>query len=285
MEIMTSAVHEDHPAKETVLQNTKLYYEHYPHPNPAAPSLIMIHGFLSSCFSFRKLIPLLRNHFHLYAVDLPGFGKSEKSRTFQYSLKNYGQLILDFIEDMKIENAYIIGHSMGGQVAMHAARLGPERIKKLILIGCSGYLKRPSSFIVRCSYLPFFVHVIKRWVSKKGVRDNLLTVVHDPELIDDELINGYAQPFSDQEIFHALIRVLRHREGDMLPEEMKEIKPPVLLLWGRHDRVIPLLVGERMVNDLPDAKLKVYDNAGHLLPEEIPMEVSEEICSFIDIKK
>lgn len=284
MAMTTSMIQEMNPAKEMMLQNTKLYYEHYPHPNPSAPVMIMIHGFLSSCFSFRKLIPELKNQFHIYALDLPGFGRSEKSKTFNYSLKNYGQLIVDFINHLQLQNAYVIGHSMGGQVAMHAARLAPDSIKKLILIGCSGYLKRPSPFVVRCSYLPFFVHVIRRWVSKKGVRENLMTVVHNPELIDDDLIKGYAQPFNDQEIFHSLIRVLRHREGDMLPEELKEVRSPVLLLWGKHDRVIPLPVGERMVNDLPDAKLKVYEEAGHLLPEEIPMEVSEEICSFIDIK-
>ncbi|MGM7702616.1 alpha/beta fold hydrolase [Pseudalkalibacillus sp. Hm43] len=283
MAMTTTMIQEMNPAKELILQNTKLYYEHYPHPNPNAPVMIMIHGFLSSCFSFRKLIPELKNRFHIYAVDLPGFGKSEKSRTFHYSLKNYGQLIVDFIQHLQLFNTYVIGHSMGGQVAMHAARIAPDKIAKLILLGSSGYLKRPSSFIVRCSYLPFFVHVIRRWVGKKGVRDNLLTVVHNPKLIDDELIQGYAQPFTDHNIFHSLIRVLRHREGDMLPDELKEVQSPVLLLWGKHDRVIPPSVGERMVKDLPNAKLKVHDDAGHLLPEEIPMEVSEEICSFLDM--
>ncbi|MCF6138512.1 alpha/beta fold hydrolase [Pseudalkalibacillus berkeleyi] len=280
--VAMTMVPEVNTSKELLLQNTKLYYEHHPHSDTEAPTIIMIHGFLSSCFSFRKLIPELKKQFHIYAIDLPGFGRSEKSRTFFYSLKNYGQLVVDFIDHLQLKNPYIIGHSMGGQVAMHASRIAPEKIKKLILIGCSGYLKRPSPFVVRCSYLPFFVYVIKHWVSRKGVKDNLMTVVHNPALINEELINGYAQPFSDAETFHALIRVLRHREGDMSPEELKEVKVPVLLLWGRYDRIIPLPVGQRLVNDLPDAKLKVYDNAGHLLPEEIPMEISEEICSFLN---
>ncbi|WP_221566625.1 alpha/beta fold hydrolase [Alkalihalobacillus sp. TS-13] len=285
MEMKASTTEEINPAKQMQLQDINIYYEHYPNGKPDAPVIILIHGFLSSCFSFRMLIPLLKEHFHIFAIDLPGFGQSEKSRKFMYSLKNYGQLIVDFIENMNIENAYVIGHSMGGQVAMHASRIAPDKIKKLILLGCSGYLKRPSRFIVRCSYLPFFVYVIKHWISKKGVRENLLTVVHNPSLIDDDLINGYALPFNDKETFHALIRVLRHREGDMQQEELQQINHPILLLWGKYDQVIPLPVGERMVNDLPNAKLKVYENAGHLLPEEIPEEISEEICGFLDIAK
>ncbi|MCF6409033.1 alpha/beta fold hydrolase [Pseudalkalibacillus salsuginis] len=285
MEMRVSTPEETNPAKQIQLQDINIYYEHYPHGKADAPVLIMIHGFLGSCFSFRRIIPILKEHFHIYAIDLPGFGKSEKSRTFMYSLKNYGQLIADFIESLKIENVYVIGHSMGGQVAMHASKIAADKINKLILIGCSGYLKRPSRFIVQCSYLPFFVYVIRHWISKKGVHENLLTVVHNPSLIDDELINGYAQPFNDQKTFHALIRVLRHREGDMQPAELQEVSHPILLLWGKHDQVIPLPVGERMVNDLPNAKLKVFEKAGHLLPEEIPEEISEEICGFFDIVK
>jgi pimeloyl-ACP methyl ester carboxylesterase len=127
-------VHEVNPSKELTIQNTKLYYEHHPHSDTEAPTIIMIHGFLSSCFSFRKLIPELKKQFHIYALDLPGFGQSEKSRTFFYSLKNYGQLVIDFIEHLQLKNAYIIGHSMGGQVAMHAARLSPEKISFLAYV-------------------------------------------------------------------------------------------------------------------------------------------------------
>ncbi|WLD95454.1 alpha/beta hydrolase [Alkalihalobacillus sp. AL-G] len=269
------------PSNRIRVQNVDLYYEEYGQPRNDTPTLIMIHGFLSSCFSFRRLIPLLREQYHIIAVDLPGFGQSEKSRTFYYSLKNYGQLIVDFLDALQIRNTVLIGHSMGGQVAMHAGRIAPDRFEKFILLGCSGYIKRPSPFIVRCSYLPFFVLVLKRWIEKKGVHENLLLVVHNPELINDELIEGYRKPFDDKETFHALVRLLRHREGDMLPEELHEVGQQVLLLWGKHDRVIPLPVGERMVKDLPNAKLRIYENAGHLLPEEVPEEISEEIGSFI----
>lgn len=270
------------PSNHMRVQNVNLYYETYGHAqNHEDVPLILIHGFLSSCFSFRKLIPYLEKQHHIIALDLPGFGQSEKSRTFDYSLKNYGQLILDFMDALDIPKAILIGHSMGGQIAMHAGRLAPDRFEKFILLGCSGYLKRPNAFVIRCSYIPFFVLFLKRWIKKKGVRENLLTVVHDPKLIDDELIEGYRKPFDDQEMFHSLVRVVRHREGDMLPEELHEVTQNVLLLWGKYDRVIPMTVGERMVKDLPHARLKVYDNAGHLLPEEVPEEVNSEIESFL----
>ncbi|WP_257349616.1 alpha/beta fold hydrolase [Pseudalkalibacillus decolorationis] len=277
----TSPLLQVNPSKRIQVQHVEVYYEEYGEIRNDAPSLLMIHGFLSSCFSFRRLIPLLRERYHIVAIDLPGFGQSEKSRKFFYSLKNYGQLVVDLMNALQIQNAILIGHSMGGQIALHAGRLAPDRIKKFILLGCSGYLKRPNPTLVRCSYLPFFVLILKRYIGKKGVRENLLTVVHNPKIIDDQLIEGYRKPFDDKEMFYALIRVLRHREGDMLPEELSEVRHPVLLLWGRHDRIIPLPVGERLVKDLPNAQLKIYEQAGHLLPEEIPEEISEEIGLFI----
>lgn len=84
------------PIKRAAIDGVELYYEHY--ENPGRQTLVCVHGFLSSAFSFRKLIPLLRNHYDIIAVDLPPFGQSEKSRTFVYTYANLAKLLIGLLE-------------------------------------------------------------------------------------------------------------------------------------------------------------------------------------------
>ena len=94
------------------------------------------------------------------------------------------------------------------------------------------------------------------------------------------MINGYLQPFLEDEIFVALTRMIRHREGDLPAEVLHQIKTPCLLLWGDHDNSMPLKVGEKLNKDLVNSKLIVLKETGHALPEERPNEVYEYIKNF-----
>ena len=102
------------------------------------PPLLLIHGFASSTYTFRRIIPLLQQQFSIIAVDLPGFGKSEKPTWFIYSLQNYAELMIQCIRHFDIPSAHIVAHSMGGQIALNMARMAPEKINKLILLCSSG---------------------------------------------------------------------------------------------------------------------------------------------------
>ncbi len=110
---------------------------------------------------------------------------------------------------------------------------------------------------------------------------NLLNVVHDRTLIDQEMIDGYEKPFTDRQIFKAMTRFIRHREGDLEPEDLKKVQNPALLIWGEEDRVVPVSVGKRLHDDLPDSILYSLKDTGHLVPEERPEFVSERIFEFI----
>jgi pimeloyl-ACP methyl ester carboxylesterase len=270
------------PGYRINVNGLQIYYEYYEHEeNPDAQVIVLVHGFLSSTISYRQIIPHLLKEYHVIALDLPGFGKSEKSKTFIYRLCNYGQLLIDFLDTLKIQNAILIGHSMGGQICMHAAKKAPERITKLVLIGCCSYVKRASRQLIACSYLPLFSWGMRNWITKKDVKKNLLAVLHDPKLVTQELIDEYSKPMNEAAFYDSLIRLLRHREGDMTSEEIKTINQPVLLLWGKEDKVIPVKTGYRLKRDLPHADLIVYEKCGHLVMEEKAEEISMEIGRFI----
>lgn len=262
--------------------NVEIYYEKYINNSmPDAPVIVLIHGFLSSSFSFRKLIPYLKENFTLYSIDLPGFGESEKSKTFPYSLQNYGQLIIDFIDQMQLGKVNIVGHSMGGQIGLHAVRIAPDKISKLVVLGCSAYIKRAGGLLRSCCYIPLFSLGIRYWVQRKDIRKNLLEVVYDPKLIDDEMITGYQKQLLDKNFYHSLVQLVRGREGDLESEDLLKINHPCLLIWGKEDKVIPVGLGHRMHFDLPNSTLKIYERTGHLLPEEIPDKLNKDICEFL----
>ena len=256
------------------VNNINLYCEYLLNDKPP---ILLIHGLASSTYTFRRIIPLLQKHFSIIAVDLPGFGKSEKSTSFVYSFQNYAKLMFECIHQLGISKPYIVAHSMGGQIALNMAILAPEKINKLILLSSSGYLKRAKRLLICSSYLPLFEKCIHYYIGRKDVRDHLKNVFYNQTLINDEIINEFAKPLAEKGFYKALVRLLRHREGDLLPHQLQEIQTPTLLIWGEEDRVVPIQVGQRLVKDLPDAQLITYKNAGHLITEERPEHIFENI--------
>ncbi len=267
--------------KDTVnINETTIYFELYQN-TPDKPVIVLIHGFLSSIFSFRHVIPLLSKNFTVLAVDLPPFGKSGKTKAFYYSYFNMADTVIKLLHQLQFNKVIVAGHSMGGQIALNMALHNPTIVEKTVLLNSSGYQKRLKNSIIFSSYLPFFDHYVKRWLAKKGVVGNLRNVVHDHSLIDDEMISGYSEPFNNHEIFVGLTRMIRHREGDLIPNQLQRIQNPSLLLWGEHDRVVPLEIGKRLNKDLPNSSLISIPSTGHLLPEEKPKIVNEYILNFV----
>src|SRR5581483_9248591 len=92
-----------------------IHYELYNYePNADKPTFVLIHGFLSSTFSYRRVIPLLAQHGAVVALDLPPFGKSGKSKDFTYSYRNMANIVIALIEHLQLSRIILVGHSMGG---------------------------------------------------------------------------------------------------------------------------------------------------------------------------
>ncbi|MFD2680668.1 alpha/beta fold hydrolase [Bacillus seohaeanensis] len=266
--------------KMHTINGVDIYYEYHRH-SESTETFVLLHGFLSSTFSFRRLTPLLKEDYNVLSIDLPPFGNSAKSTRFIYSYDNLAKTVIDLLDRLNIQNIYLTGHSMGGQIALNVMKKKPSLAKKGILLCSSGYLKRMNKPISLLSYIPFFHWYVKLYLKRSGLRKNLENVVHDAAMIDDEMMFGYLQPFLDDDIFKALTRMIRDREGDLSMQELNNIQTPCLLIWGKHDRVVPLSIGKRLAKDLPHSKLVVLEDTGHLVPEEKPEEILEYIHSFI----
>jgi pimeloyl-ACP methyl ester carboxylesterase len=265
----------------TIDGNT-VHYEVY-EKQENRPNIILIHGFLSSTFSFRRLIPLLTEHFNVIAVDLPPFGKSGKEKKFLYTFQNLAKVVVELLHNLGINRAILVGHSMGGQIALYMAKYWPDLVDRIVLLSSSGYSKRLKNSIIFATYLPFFNRYVKYWLARKGVMQNLLNVVSDHSLIDDEMIDGYGKPFDNEKYFVGLTKFARDREGDLPAEDLKMIQVPCLLIWGEEDRVVPISIGKRLNKDLPNSSFVSLPNTGHLIPEEEPVIIFDHIKKFTNV--
>ncbi|KAB2334701.1 alpha/beta hydrolase [Cytobacillus depressus] len=266
------------------INGNDIYYESYLHQQSAKETIILMHGFLSSSFSFRRLIPFLQKEYNVISIDLPPFGKSGKSRRYRYSFENLANTVIQLVESLHLTKITLLGHSMGGQIALNTANIRPDLVQGVILLCSSGYMKKSKPLLILASCLPQFHRFVKRRLERSGLENNLRFVVYNQSIIDKEMEEGYLAPFLKDDIFFALTKLIRDREGDLSKDILNELRVPCLLIWGEQDQVVPLEIGKQLHKDLKKSKLIVLKETGHLIPEERPEEVFHYIKEFITDK-
>ncbi|RXT14854.1 alpha/beta fold hydrolase [Ammoniphilus sp. CFH 90114] len=265
------------------IMGIQVYYE-YHRSNTSSPryTFLLIHGFLANTFSFRKLVPNLMEQDDVYAIDLIGFGKSEKACPFRYSYENYGAMITQFITELGLKNVILVGHSMGGQIVLQTALRNSDMITALVLVSSSGYLQKAHWLAIVASHLPFASLGVTWWMKRYRVKDILKKTFYNDKLIDDQMIRAYSDPILEKGFCDTLLGLLRHREGDMSPEDLRRVHHDCLLIWGEEDEIVPLRKGVRLRQDLANSTLISLPEAGHQVIEEKPTEVTTSIQSWIE---
>lgn len=263
---------------------TGLHYEVCGSGDP----ILAIHGLGASNYTWRNLTDHLPGH-KLILIDLKGHGESAKPHDTNYSIPDQAELVLQFIRENDLRNLTLMGNSYGGAVSlMVAIRLckeEPERLSKLILI-CSGGYNQDLPWHLKLMRAPILgslaLHLVPATV-------NTLTVLrysyYNKRLITWKQCKAYARPICSPGGRHALIQVAKQAVPDNFEEliaQYKSITVPTLLIWGRHDRVIPLSIGERLNRDIPNSRLVVLDNTGHVPQEENPEETIAAIQNFLE---
>lgn len=247
-------------------------------------AVVLIHGFGSSIYTWKDVIPALAARHHVVALDLPGFGASE--RPVDLSLGDFLAAVLDLMDRLGIERAAVVGNSMGGATAAILAATAPGRVSRLVLIDAAGFNMEPQA-------MPGMVRVLTSWAApalsllpgkRLVVESSLRQVLHDDALVTPERVSEYLAPAQRPGAFAAL-RSLGASLGDRpgaVVEALPAIGAPTLVIWGDDDRWIPLRDADRFVAGIRGARKVVIPACGHVPQEEKPAEVARLLLEFLD---
>lgn len=267
----------DKPGDELLVDSTRIHFVEA----GEGPPIILIHGFGASTFSFRHTIPELARHFRVIAVDLKGFGLSERPTAGDYSLSAQARLVGDFMEHLDIQQAVVLGHSMGGEVALRLAIDFPRKVNRLILVDSATH-----SLTHRGARVSLFLRPLLPLLalftlhSGRFRRISLRSAVYDPAHLTPEVLEGYFRPTRVRGHLAGLGRMLVDRRADP-PLDPSAVTQPTLILWGEHDRWLPPSHGERLHEQIPESRLVLIPRAGHLPLEERPEESNRAILEFL----
>ncbi|CAM6048543.1 unnamed protein product [Sphagnum compactum] len=257
--------------------------------------LILIHGFGGNAGHFARLIPYLAENYRVYAIDLLGFGASDKPANVEYGPELWADLVCDFAEEFTQEGAVLLGNSIGSLTVLSAAaKAGSELFKGIVLLNCAGGMNRKGleqDGLALKLIGPIFV-VVEYLLQKRKIanflfnrfrtKENVKTILaqqayHDKAAVTDNLVDILHHPSTDEGALDVFVKVFTGDPGPRPEALMPKIDLPLLLLWGEKDPWTPAngpvakyfmkLAGERdnlFVETLPDVGHCPHDDRPEL---------------------
>jgi pimeloyl-ACP methyl ester carboxylesterase len=275
------------PVSEIRLHGHRVTYRQVGH----GPVLVLIHGVTSNMQTWDAALPWLADRFTVITPDLLGHGLSAKPRG-DYSLGAFASGIRDLLGALGHFRATVVGHSLGGGIAMQMAYQLPEHCERLVLV-CSGGLGEEVSIALRAASLPgsevvipMIAHnsVVELGRTVGGWLDRIGIGIGPDKA---EVARGYAS-LSDPEARHAFIHTMRavidHRGQRVSARDRLYLTEtlPSMLLWGARDPIIPARHGERAHEEMPGSRLEVFEGAGHFPHVSEPQRFARTLIEFVD---
>jgi pimeloyl-ACP methyl ester carboxylesterase len=257
----------------------------------SGPLLVLVHGITNSSASWEPVLAQLGRRFEIVAPDLLGHGESAKPRG-DYSLGAAASLLRDLIVALGHDRATLVGHSLGGGIAMQFAYQFPERTERLVLVS-SGGLGRQVTPVLRAATLPGAELVlpllaskpvvgagtaIGRGLSRIGIRAGSGLA---------EIAAGFAS-LQDVETRRAFVHTARSvidfggQRVDATHKLYLARAVPTLLVWGDRDPVIPARHGIRAHERMPGSRLELFAGAGHFPHHDDPLGFTAAVTDFVD---
>lgn len=254
------------------------------------PPILLIHGITSSSRTWKRVMPRLAENHTVIAPDLLGHGRSAKPQG-DYSLGAYASGIRDLLVALEIPRATVVGHSLGGGIAMQFAYQFPERVGRMVLVD-SGGIGREVNPILRAAALPgaeFVLPVMFSPTLHDGalkVRGMLSKIGLQPNADVEGVSEGFAS-LTEADARRAFLNTVRSVidiNGQRVSAEDRLYLAgdvPSMIIWGENDRIIPLEHAHRAKEMLPDSRLEVFDDAGHFPFNDHPDRFVDVMRDFI----
>jgi pimeloyl-ACP methyl ester carboxylesterase len=255
------------------------------------PALLLLHGVTNSSQTWERVAPLLSERFTLIAPDLLGHGDSAAPRG-DYSLGAHASGVRDLLTMLGHDHVTVVGHSLGGGIAMQFAYQFPERCARLVLVS-SGGLGRDVHLVLRAATLPGADYVLPLLTATRvlGLGRNVGGVLRRVGLAPggdvDVLARGFASldnADSRQAFLHTVRAVIEPGGQRVSARDRLALAAllPSLIVWGERDSIIPLAHGEAAHAAMPGSRLEVFPGAGHMPHDADPERFARVLTEFCD---
>ena len=251
------------------------------------PVFVLLHGFGASLYSWQAVMEPLSQLGTVIAYDRPGFGLTERPLTWEgenpYGPEAQVDLVIALLDHFGVQQAILVGNSAGGAVSMLTALVHPERVEALILVdpavngGGAPAWVRPLF-----SHSPDAPSGASGCTPAPGARPELIEMAwHKPALLSPEMLALYQKPLKVDNWDKALWEFTLASRPSGLAERLNELTLPVLVITGDDDRIVPTEDSVRLAGELPNARLVVINNAGHVPHEEQPEAFMDAVNDFV----
>lgn len=267
--------------KSIVLNNNiKIRYLESKEYNISNRHILFIHGLGSSADRWLDIPDALSNYYPTIAVDLIGFGGSDKPTDINYTIEKFAEFILEFInkkglssDDGKIT---LVGHSLGGYIAVEFAIRNRELIERLVLIDSSGFLKGPTPLLEQYLYAA-------KYTSYDNVRNVFEQLVSQPWKVLPAVINTFITRINSPGAKYAFESAYKNSTTTQIDlTRLKSIEDiPALIIWGKNDNLIPIEHSDLFKQVLSNHKVEIIDDAGHAPFAEKPALICEILHEFL----
>jgi pimeloyl-ACP methyl ester carboxylesterase len=248
----------------------------------SGPPVVLLHGFASSLYTWKDVLPALAAGHDVVAIDLPGFGGSSIPRPLQAA--SYPGVILAVMDGLGLDRASLVGNSLGGSVAVAVAGEHPERVDRLVLIDSDGFNFRAADrpWLLRLVAAPGVAALAEQLpVRRRLVAAGLRQVFFHDELVTEERIDEYAAPMLRPGAVRAAAELLAAPGPPDFAAVMARVRAPTLVVWGREDTWIPVAHARRFTDGIPASAAVVLEECGHTPQEEKPVEVTALLQRFL----
>jgi pimeloyl-ACP methyl ester carboxylesterase len=251
------------------------------------PAIILVHGSNSSLQTFEPLVENLKDRYRLISYDQPGHGLTGPHPRDDYSAEGMFEAITAVIDATGVDRFAIAGNSMGGWVAWRYALARPQDLSGLILINASGAPPLPDAEQSR-PYLGARImdhpvgrflaqHITPRSLFERSLRDN----VPDDAFVTEKMVDRYWELWRYPGNRRAAgLRAIVDREPQY-GQRLSEITVPTLILWGAQDRVTPPYAAETFDEMIPNSRLAMFEDVGHVAMEEAPERAAAAVDAFL----
>ncbi len=247
--------------------------------------IVLVHGTASSLHTWDDWSKELLKTNRVIRMDLPAFGLTGPNKTADYSIKAYTSFLNDLLTKLHVEKFYLAGNSLGGNIAWNYAAEHPDKVEKLVLVDASGLpTNKPQPAIFKMAKTPFLNSLFLYVTPKFFIKKNMEEVYADGSKITDELVTRYhkmALRVGNRQAFIDRAKTDFKLGSKANYNKLKRINTSTLLIWGAQDNWIPLDNGKRMDSILPNSKLVVLENSGHVPMEENPQESFAFLNEFL----